>query len=365
MTKRVRLLRVLAAVVVVVAAAAVGWWAAMVTVAEPAEDSEVAAPVTAEVMQGSVGQSLAIGVAAVQPFGQVASNGLSGVVTAVGDGEVDLGGALYRVGEVDVRAVTGSVPFWRALSQGSRGEDVEQLQRALVDLGYLIGGADGRFGAETTRAVRAWQRDLGRPSSGVVALGEIVAVPNLPDSVRLGEALRLGSVLGGGEPAVFARTGDVRFQVEGTPEQVGRLAAGTEVQIAFEDLLWTAFVSSVMLTEEGGEVVMLSGPNGSSVCGDDCNRLPSSEKTVLRGQVHVVPEISGLSVPVAAISTDASGRTFVVREGGQQQEIVVLASGNGIAIVEGMAEGDRVVVAPGGAQSARSELGEPEQSGQP
>lgn len=47
-----------------------------------------------------------------------------------------------------------------ALSGGSKGEEVEKLQRALIQLGFLAGEADGSYGQSTTVAVKAFQKHL-------------------------------------------------------------------------------------------------------------------------------------------------------------------------------------------------------------
>ena len=44
------------------------------------------------------------------------------------------------------------------LYNGCRGEEVRELQQALIDLGYLKGTADGIFGNNTERAVRSFQK---------------------------------------------------------------------------------------------------------------------------------------------------------------------------------------------------------------
>ena len=44
------------------------------------------------------------------------------------------------------------------LYNGSKGEDVRELQQALIDLGYLKGTADGIFGNKTEIAVRKFQK---------------------------------------------------------------------------------------------------------------------------------------------------------------------------------------------------------------
>jgi N-acetylmuramoyl-L-alanine amidase len=47
------------------------------------------------------------------------------------------------------------------------GDDVTDLQRQLLELGYHIERADGCFGAVTTAALRSFQRDIGAVADGV------------------------------------------------------------------------------------------------------------------------------------------------------------------------------------------------------
>lgn len=56
------------------------------------------------------------------------------------------------------------------LRRGDKGEKVAYLQKLLMDRGYGLPkyGADGDFGAETEKAVKAFQRDWGLKEDGVV-----------------------------------------------------------------------------------------------------------------------------------------------------------------------------------------------------
>ena len=56
------------------------------------------------------------------------------------------------------------------LRRGDNGEKVAYLQKLLMDRGYALPkyGADGDFGAETEKAVKAFQRDWGLKEDGVV-----------------------------------------------------------------------------------------------------------------------------------------------------------------------------------------------------
>jgi peptidoglycan hydrolase-like protein with peptidoglycan-binding domain len=63
------------------------------------------------------------------------------------------------------------------LRRNQQGESVRSVQQALVNRGYAI-GVDGKFGAETERAVRTFQRHQGLSVDGVVGpdtLGKLMA----------------------------------------------------------------------------------------------------------------------------------------------------------------------------------------------
>ena len=53
------------------------------------------------------------------------------------------------------------------LFNGCSGEEVKAMQQALIDLGYLEGKADGKFGDKTEEAVKAFQRKNGLTSDGL------------------------------------------------------------------------------------------------------------------------------------------------------------------------------------------------------
>lgn len=61
-------------------------------------------------------------------------------------------------------------PKKKTLRRGDKGEDVKELQKELISLGYALPkyGADGDFGKETESAVKAFQTDNGLKADGVV-----------------------------------------------------------------------------------------------------------------------------------------------------------------------------------------------------
>jgi peptidoglycan hydrolase-like protein with peptidoglycan-binding domain len=91
------------------------------------------------------------------------------------------GGTLWRIDNLPVVLMYGSLPAYRALRQGvSDGPDVAQLNNNLIALGFDPYGAIGdrrHFGEATAAAVRRWQSASGLPQTGQVELGRVVFAP--------------------------------------------------------------------------------------------------------------------------------------------------------------------------------------------
>ena len=58
-------------------------------------------------------------------------------------------------------------PTQYVLKKGDKNDDVRQLQKRLIALGYLSGSADGDFGSKTEKAVLTYQK-----AAGITATGE-------------------------------------------------------------------------------------------------------------------------------------------------------------------------------------------------
>lgn len=299
------------------------------------------APLTVEATSGSVGRSVPVAVTINQPFHTIATNSLAGVVTGIGQSEVDQGDVLYEVAGIPVRAIEGTVPMYRDLMLRAEGADVAQLQRALTQLGFPVTD-DGEFGAHTRDAVEAWQKSLGADKTGVVALGTILLLPQLPTTVRLGEALAPGLQVGGGEDAVLVRMSEPRFTILTTAEVAAQVPAEASVTIRFEDTTWRAVVASSRIDQNGQSELTLAGADGGSPCADACSALPQDDVVALAGNLVIAADVAGVVVPVAAVQADASGATSVVLEDGTNVPVTVVASQDGRAVVEGIAAGQRV-----------------------
>lgn len=244
-----------------------------------------------------------------------------------------------------MRVVEAGAPFWRDLARGARGDDVVPLQRLLTAEGHLSGEPDGDFGPGTERAVRAWQKAQGLEQTGVVALGELVAVADLPALVQLGEGIVVGKNVGGDEDAVLALTGEREFVLGVTQEQARLIPAEASVQITYEDHSWTGVIAGSELDEFGSTTFTLAAPDGGEVCDEECSVLPNDAQVTLRSEVVVVPRVEGTSVPAAAVRTRADGTAYLVTQAGDV-EVTVRGSGQGVAVVEreGLGPGTRVRV---------------------
>jgi Putative peptidoglycan binding domain len=89
------------------------------------------------------------------------------------------GQMVYQLDATDVPLLYGTTTPYRALYLGvAPGPDVAQLTRNLIALGFARGlGVSPDFTAGTASAVEAWQSSLGRPATGIVALGDYVVAP--------------------------------------------------------------------------------------------------------------------------------------------------------------------------------------------
>ncbi len=64
------------------------------------------------------------------------------------------------------KAAATSIPSWPTLRKNDSGNDVAQLQEALIQLGYMSGTADGNYGTKTVEAVKAFQKANGLTADG-------------------------------------------------------------------------------------------------------------------------------------------------------------------------------------------------------
>jgi peptidoglycan hydrolase-like protein with peptidoglycan-binding domain len=304
-----------------------------------------------EVATGEVSSSMQLTALATWEPEPTGTNLASGTVTsvAVSPGqEVGQGAALYAVDLRPVVIARGDTPAFRAMSSGTSGADVAQLQTMLTDLGYEPGAVDGRFSASTAAAVRAWQRSAGVKADGTVQPGDIIFVTDLPARVVLdGDVVHRGAQVGGGE-GVLSRLPDVpAFTIPVSPTQSTAIAAGAEVELQGPDgEAWSAVVGA--RTSETDQVTLVLDGAADPVCAAACDSVPVTGETRLGAEVVLVPRAEGLRVPSSALKTRPDGSVVVIDDSGVEHQVQVGASARGVSLVEGVPAGTLVRVPAAG-----------------
>lgn len=334
-------------------------------------DQTEALPVFATVSEQTIGRECTLSVTGLRDTTAVASNLLPGVLTSMSDdGEFSVGAQVYAVDGTPVRVVEGNEPFYRDLHSGLSGADVEQLNHALVALGYLT-ESYAEFDANTEWAVQQWQRDSGRPITGMIARGELLAVKILPTALLLNrEEVNVGSVLSGGEELVLSASAVPEFFMVVNEAQRQNIPEDAKVSVKFDSQTWPAVISEFRDDPSASTTqLFLTAPDGGVLCGDQCDALPQQPKITLFAAVELVPKTTGSAVPIAALQFQPNGEVQVLVVNSLSgtevlaRSVKVLASQDGLAVVDGVAAGERVQLFGDAALSTPGSPVSPQQSG--
>lgn len=259
------------------------------------------------------------------------------------------GETVYESDGEKVPLLYGSRPAWRALALGmTDGSDVLQLERNLRALGYGSGlTVDRHFSLATYYAVKRWQRHLGRPRSGQVALGRAVFLPG-PLRVtgldaKAGAPLQPGlAVLHGGDPAPVVN-------VDLDPAIAPDVRVGDRVTVTLADGKQkrgrVASISPVAVNQQGE-----NGAPGQSLLPLTV-RLPGRlgrvlDQTMVQVAVTSQQHKDVLAVPIVALLAQPGGRFAVTTaEGGTVPvETGLFDEAAGLVEVTGVTEGTSVEV---------------------
>ena len=220
--------------------------------------------------------------------------GLSGLLTwtAPKGTVVTAGKRLYETNGHDRTSLLyGARPGWRTMESGvTNGADILQLEKNLKALGYTRKGdkIDTHWDADTTAAVKRWQRKAGLPVDGSVDLGEVVF---LPEAIRVTEiTATLGTMVGQGGPVMSGTS--------------SRRVISLDLDAADRDLF------------DVGKAVEVELPDGSTVPGKIATiaRIADSSTDQQGNTTTTLPVTMTLDDPTAAGDLDqASVKITVVR----------------------------------------------------
>ena len=213
-----------------------------------------------------------------------------------------------------VFALQGGQPVYRDMTQSAVGDDVRQLEEALVRLGLDPGPPDGVYDFQTTRAVADWYRRSGwapfDPGDGpgtAVPADEVVFFPALP--VRVDDApLKAGQEVAG--PVMTVTSSQLTVTTGLSQEDAKLVRVGAKVDLEEPDL----HVKAVGVV---ADIATIPGTNGIDPQHYYLEVTPIFPSPALAGLSVVmtidVQSTAGavLAVPVAALSVSANGTNRV------------------------------------------------------
>ena len=295
-----RLVRVVGALVVLAVLAGGGWWLT----------GRGAAATPPAAANGQADNSSGAGTAAVERKTLTVTDDFTGTLGFAGDYDVigglsglltwtapkgtvvTAGKRLYETNGHDRTSLLyGARPAWRTMESGvTNGADIRQLEKNLKALGYTRKGdkIDTHWDADTTAAVKRWQRKAGLPVDGSVDLGEVVF---LPEAIRVTEiTATLGTMVGQGGPVMSGTS--------------SRRVISLDLDAADRDLF------------DVGKAVEVELPDGSTVPGKIATiaRIADSSTDQQGNTTTTLPVTMTLDDPTAAGDLDqASVKITVVR----------------------------------------------------
>jgi peptidoglycan hydrolase-like protein with peptidoglycan-binding domain len=242
------------------------------------------------------------------------------------------GDRLYELdGRIRPILFYGARPAWRTLGTGvAGGHDITQLERNLKALGYTRKGdtIDTEWDADTTRAVKRWQKATGQTVDGIVGLGEVVF---LPGAIRVTDlAAELGANVGPGTPILSGTTVERVVTVDLAADRTDIVKVGDAVEIELADGSTTAGTIETIGTVAENGTDAFGNPSSPSVkvtIGLD-DPAASAAYTNSPVKVRIVRDSRAdvLAVPVAAL--------LAVLEGGYAVEVVDPSGSTHLVAVE-------------------------------
>ncbi|MFL6075504.1 MAG: peptidoglycan-binding protein [Mycobacteriales bacterium] len=232
----------------------------------------------------------------------------------------------------------GSLPFYRPLGPGVKGDDVRQFEQNLAALGYTGFTVDDTYNAATAAAVKDWQGDLGLDKTGTVQPGAVVYTPG---PIRVNELkAQVGDQAGGPLLTWTGTTRQVSVALAASKQNLVKVGAAVTVRLPDGTTAAgkIASISNVARTEG-------SGDNTTTVIDvvvslDDQSKLGAYNEAPVKVTVVVSSRENVLAVPVDAL--------LALAEGGYGVQVVQGGTARIVAVKTGLFAGGRVEVSGDG-----------------
>jgi peptidoglycan hydrolase-like protein with peptidoglycan-binding domain len=218
------------------------------------------------------------------------------------------------INSVPVVALNTSVPLYRDLQQGDKGEDVLALATELNRLGYSIADPSKEYGSQTAKAVAALRKAIGDSSKDSnLPLSQVLWIPAPNVKVKESSA-GLGAMVGPEEP-VASVGGDLSSLAVVDPSRLS-LDVGPMV------MEWGDATAPIgadgMVTEAG----FLTAVEGSA---EYAAVRASEAPTSATAKVRLETSVSTLRVPPAAVFS-VQNKQGCVQSQGEALAVKVVAS---------------------------------------
>ena len=261
--------------------------------------------------------------------------------------KVDCGDVFYRVDDKPVLLLCGTVPAYRDLAMGDKGNDVRQLNRNL----HEPQGND--FTWRTEVALKKLQLDKGFDVTGELGRDDAVF---LPESVRVAKVTgELGGSARPGAQVAQATSDTLDVQVALDASQQGSVRKGDRAQITLPGNKSVkgkvARLGRVAQTPAGQNANAGDATIPAFISLTDPAKARGLDKAPVQVDITTKGVESALSVPVTALVGKSGGgfAVEVVRDGGGRELVAVklglFDTADGRVEVRGdLREGDHVVV---------------------
>lgn len=231
---------------------------------------------------------------------RVGGDGTITGLPAIGD-IIDFGQSLLEVDGEPVLYLQGDRPAWRELGPGVTGEDVRQLEAALVTMGYAESAkveVDDTWSSATTIAVKLMQRWMGLPIDGRLATDEIVFGPA---PIRIAE---IEAGLGDSAAEAGIQTSELEQSIDLTisasKAHLVDVGATVDVELPSGEIVpgTIASVGTPETSEDGKKTVPVV---------IDAGVLDLADGTPVSVTVNIVAVSAATAVPAAALLALAEG----------------------------------------------------------
>jgi hypothetical protein len=252
---------------------------------------------------------------------------------------VTRGQPAYRVDDLPVSLLYGTLPLYRPLREGVSGGDVREVEQNLSALGYTGFTVDDDYTAATAAAVTRWQDHLGLPGArrtGIIDPSDVVLAPG---AVRIADlSSHPGDPASGALLTYTGTTRTVDIPLDVALQDLVRPGAGATVTLPDGATVagTVATVGRVATAGSGGNPATIEVTVGLA----DQSALGNLDAAPVDVDLVSAHADNVLTVPIAAL--------VALAEGGYGVQLVTGSTSRYVAVQTGMFANGRVQVAGDG-----------------